>query len=66
MLTKDAYAEGRAAGLEEAAELLHARARNLICGRKRTNAMDRHTSDVLCRARDAVRSLKAKSTVGEI
>lgn len=60
MLTADAYAEGRAAGLEEAAQLLHARAINLVAGRKRTNQYDRHTSDVLCRARDDVRSLIPK------
>lgn len=57
MLTADAYAEGRAAGLEEAAELLHGRARALVI-RKRTNQIDRHTSAVLARARDDIRALK--------
>ena len=60
MLTKDAYAEGRAQGLEEAAELLHGRGRNLVAGR-RTNRMDRHVSGVLIRARDDVRALKTKA-----
>jgi hypothetical protein len=58
MLTMDAYAEGRAAGLEEAAQLLHARARNLVCDKKRTNQIDRWTSEVLARARDDVLALK--------
>lgn len=49
--------EVRTGALEEAAELLHARARNLVCGKGRTNKMDRHTSEVLARARDAVRAL---------
>ena len=60
MLTADAYKEGRAAGLEEAAELLHARAQNLILGKRRTNQVDRHTSEVLARARDDVRALKVR------
>lgn len=53
-----AYREGMDAGLDRAAELLHARARVLICGRKRTNQVDRHTSEVLCRARDDILKLK--------
>lgn len=61
MLTADAYAQGRAQGLEEAAELLHARARNVVA-KKRTNEVERHTSAVLCRARDDVRALKTRQT----
>lgn len=59
MLTADAYAEGRRQGLEEAAMLLDARARNLI-NKKRTNEVDRHTSYILDRARDDVRALKTQ------
>jgi hypothetical protein len=60
--TADAYRDGRAQGLEEAAELLHTRARQLVCGKKRTNQVDRHVSDVLCRARDDVRAKKTEQS----
>ena len=56
--TLGAFEQGRAQGLEEAAELLHARARNLIVGKRRTNAIDRHTGMVLTRARDDIRAMK--------
>lgn len=56
MIRADLIADGRAQGLEEAAEILHAHARSLICGKRRTNQVDRHTAEVLCRARDEIRA----------
>ena len=46
----------RRSTLDRAAELLHNRARALVC-KRRTNQCDRHTSEVLARARDDVRGL---------
>ena len=49
-----AYAEGRKAAFEEAAELLRLRASNLTTGKKRINQVDLHVSQVLNRAADDI------------
>jgi len=48
-------AEADAAATERAAASLERRARALVCGRRRTNRMDRHTADVLMANARAIR-----------
>ena len=54
----NAYAEGRDLGLEIAAELAQTRAERLIGQKRRTNQVDRHTSEVLAQLADDIRNLK--------
>jgi hypothetical protein len=43
---------------EKNADLLHSHARRLVCGKRRTNQVDRHVADVLTRLSQTIRAGK--------
>jgi DNA-binding MurR/RpiR family transcriptional regulator len=49
--------------LEEAAEVCDRAARILICGRRRTNQVDRHTAHVLADMAKKIRHLKIQKEI---
>ena len=53
----------REAALDEAAELCEDAARRLICGRRRTNQIDRHTAYVLANVAKRIRALKVQREI---
>ena len=53
----------REAALEEAAEVCDRAARSLICGKRRTNQVDRHTAYVLADVAKKIRHLKIQREI---
>ena len=47
---------------EKNADLLHSHARRLVCGKRRTNQVDRHVADVLTRLSQTIRAGKEVGT----